>query len=156
MTLWQVAATLQEPSLRSVALVDTDATIKRLAEIDARAVGAARVKHHRYLLSDPATTAVLLYAGNECVGYSYVSASGHVGPLAATRADVLGDAFAAALKIAADGSSEKVSAFLPGTCEGALSLAIDVGMRITFPMLLMATPGFGDWVKYLPRNPGFM
>ncbi|NNH65755.1 GNAT family N-acetyltransferase [Rhizobium laguerreae] len=152
----QLAAKLQEPSLRSVALVDTDAAIRRLAEIDARAVGAARDKHHRYLLSDPATTAVLLYSGNECVGYSYVSASGHVGPVAVTRADVLGDAFAAALKIAAGGSSDNVSAFLPGTCEAALTLAIDVGMRITFPMLLMATPGFGDWVKYLPRNPGFM
>jgi len=30
------------------------------------------------------------------------------------------------------------------------------GMRITFPILLMPSPGFGDWTQYLPRNPGFM
>jgi hypothetical protein len=29
-------------------------------------------------------------------------------------------------------------------------------MRITFPMLLMASPGYGTWTQYLPRNPGFM
>jgi GNAT superfamily N-acetyltransferase len=152
----QVAANLPEPSLRAIALDDSKATIERLAEIDARAIGARRDKHHRFLLDDPATTGVLLYAQSECVGYSYISASGHVGPLAVTRADILHDAFAAALKIAIDRSPEKVSAFLPGTCYGAQSLAVDTGMRITFPMLLMASPGYGDWVTYLPRNPGFM
>jgi hypothetical protein len=76
--------------------------------------------------------------------------------LAVREADVLGDAFMTALKVAADGSSEKISAFLPGTCESALSLALELGMRITFPMLLMASPGYSSWTRYLPRNPGFM
>jgi hypothetical protein len=58
--------------------------------------------------------------------------------------------------MAADGNSEKVSAFLPGSCESTLTLAINQGMRITFPMLLMTSPGYGDWTHYLPRNPGFM
>jgi hypothetical protein len=30
------------------------------------------------------------------------------------------------------------------------------GMRIAFPMLLMSSRAFGDWSRYLPRNPGFM
>jgi hypothetical protein len=38
----------------------------------------------------------------------------------------------------------------------ALSLAVNHGMRITFPMLLMASPGYGAWTQYLPRNPGHM
>ncbi len=54
------------------------------------------------------------------------------------------------------GYSEKISAFLPGTCDWALSLAVNHGMRITFPMLLMASRGYGDWTHYLPRNSGFM
>jgi hypothetical protein len=58
--------------------------------------------------------------------------------------------------MAGDSSAEKISAFLPGTCVSTLSLAVRLGMRITFPMLLMATPGYGDWTLYLPRNPGFM
>ena len=37
-----------------------------------------------------------------------------------------------------------------------LTIAVNFGMRITFPMLLMASPSFGDWTKYFPRNPGFM
>lgn len=152
----RVMENLPEPPLRSVAIDGTAAHMKILSEIDAHAVGAAREKHHHYLLNDPENTGVMLYAGNACVGYAYIASSGHIGPLAVTRADVLADAFTTALKIAADVSPEKISAFIPGTCDRALSLAVGHGMRITFPMLLMASPGYGDWTQYLPRNPGFM
>ena len=152
----RVAAELSKTTLNSMAINDTAAHMKKLAEIEACAVGIAREKHHRYLLHDPTNTGLLLYAGSECVGYAYLGSNGHIGPLAVTRVDVLGDAFTTALKMAADSSTEKISAFLPGTCDSALSLAINHGMRITFPMLLMASPGYGDWTQYLPRNPGFM
>lgn len=147
---------LPEPLLRSIPIDDSAATMERLAEIDSHAIGVPREKHHRYLLNDPATTGVLLCTGSEVVGYSYIGSGGHIGPLAVREADVLGDAFMTALKMAADGSSEKVSAFLPGTCESVLCLAVELGMRITFPMLLMTSPGYGTWTRYLPRNPGFM
>jgi ribosomal protein S18 acetylase RimI-like enzyme len=152
----RVAAETPEAPLRSIAIGDSAGDMKRLREIDIRAIGVAREKHHRYLLNDPTTTGLMLCAGSECVGYTYLGSNGHIGPLAVARAEVLGDAFRTALKMAADGSSEKISAFLPGTSDGALSLAINHGMRITFPMLLMASPGYGDWTQYLPRNPGFM
>lgn len=152
----RVMAGLPDAPLRSIAIEDTAAHMKCLAEVDARAVGVTREKHHRYLLSDPATKGVMLYAGDACVGYAYIGSDGHIGPFAVMRAEVLGDAFKTALKMAAAGGAKQVSAFVPGTCTSALSLAIQQGMRITFPMLLMASPGFGDWTQYLPRNPGFM
>ena len=152
----RVMAGLLDAPLSSIAIEDTAAHMKCLAEVDAHAVGVAREKHHRYLLNDPATKGVLLSAGSQCVGYAYIGSDGHIGPLAVTRVEVLGDAFKTALKMAADGRGEQISAFLPGTCDSALSLAVKHGMRITFPMLLMASPGFGDWTQYLPRNPGFM
>jgi hypothetical protein len=37
-----------------------------------------------------------------------------------------------------------------------LGVAVGLGMRITFPMVLVSTRDFGDWTRYLPRNPGFM
>jgi ribosomal protein S18 acetylase RimI-like enzyme len=147
---------LPDAPLRCVPLEDTAAQRASLAQIDARALGVSREKHHRYLIGDSATKGVLFYAGGECVGYAYISTDGHIGPLAVTRADVLGAAFTTALKKAAGGGSAQVSAFLPGTCDTALSLAVEHGMRISFPMVLMATRGFGDWTQYLPRNPGFM
>jgi GNAT superfamily N-acetyltransferase len=152
----RVMETLPKSPLRSIAIDDTAATMERLVEIDSRAIGTSREKHHRYLLSDPTTAGFLLYAGSDCVGYGYIGSNGHIGPLAVMRADILRDAFTAALTLAADRSSEKISAFLPGRCDSALSLAVNHGMRITFPMLLMASPGYGDWTQYLPRNPGFM
>jgi hypothetical protein len=135
---------------------DTAASLAKLAEIDRGAIGVSREKHHRYLLRDLAMRASLLFSGNECVGYCYVATNGHIGPLAVTRTDVLRDAFTTALRMAADGSSDQISAFLPGSCDTALSLAVDRGMRIAFPMLLMASPGYGVWTQYLPRNPGYM
>ncbi|WP_348642312.1 GNAT family N-acetyltransferase [Rhizobium tropici] len=152
----RIRQTLPQPPLRATAIDGGAATMENLAGIDSRAIGASREKHHRYLLDDPATKGVLLYAGDDIAGYGYIGSNGHIGPLAVPRPDLLRNAFATMLKLAADGSAEKISAFLPGTCDSALSLAIDQGMRITFPMLLMASPGYGDWTQYLPRNPGFM
>jgi hypothetical protein len=147
---------LSDHPLRASVITDTPVHMDSLAEIDIRAAGVERKKHHRYLTNEAGTKGVLLYEGDECVGYAYVASNGHIGPLAVTRTDKLPDAFTAALKIAADGQSENISAFLPGTCTSALSLAVNHGMRITFPMLLMASHGYGDWTHYLPRNPGFM
>jgi hypothetical protein len=152
----QIMPGLPNAPLRSIPIDDTAAHMKILGEIDVRAIGVARTKHHRYLLDDPDTTGVMLYAGSECVGYGYAASNGHIGPLAVRQVEVLDDAFTTMLKMAADGRSDKLSAFLPGTCDSALSFAVKLGMRITFPMLLMASPGYGDWTQYLPRNPGFM
>ena len=152
----RVTVDLPKPTLRSVAIDDTPATMARIAEIDFLAIGVSRAKHHRYLLTDLSTEGVLLYSGSDCIGYSYFGSNGHIGPLAVTRKAFLREVFAAALQMAADRGSEKISAFLPGTCDGALTLAVDHGMRITFPMLLMTSPGYADWTQYLPRNPGFM
>lgn len=152
----RVTQNLPASPLRTAAIDGSAATMAKLSEIDSRAIGTTREKHHRYLLGEPTTTGALLYAGPDCVGYVYVNANGHVGPLAVTRTGVLRDAFATALRLAADRATEKISAFLPGTCDSALSLAVNQGMRITFPMLLMASPGYGEWTQYLPRNPGFM
>jgi ribosomal protein S18 acetylase RimI-like enzyme len=147
---------LRGAQLRVVPLEETAPHLHSLAEIDARALGVSRDKHHKYLIGDSATRGVLLYAGEDCVGYAYVNSDGHIGPLAVAQADHLGAAFTTALALAAESGSPQVSAFLPGICDSALSLAIEHGMRITLPMVLMTTRDFGDWTRYLPRNPGFM
>ena len=65
-------------------------------------------------------------------------------------------AFATAFKLAAETGASDVSAFLPGVNHAALDAATAHGMRITFPMVLMSAREFGDFSRYLPRNPGFM
>jgi len=147
---------LRSARLRCVPIENTPAHLQQLAEIDASALGVPRDKHHRYLIADGTTKGVMLYAGDERVGYAYISIDGHIGPLAVTQPDVMGDAFKTALALAADSGALQVSAFLPGTSDIALSLAVASGMRITFPMLLMSSRGMADWTQYLPRNPGYM
>jgi len=147
---------LQGPKFRCVPLEETASDLYNLAQIDARVLGVSREKHHRYLIADKATRGVSFYAGDDCVGYAYVSTGGHIGPLAVGRPDAVDTALRTALALAAEGDSSQVSVFLPGASETALRTAVEHGMRITFPMLLMSTRDFGDWTGYLPRNPGFM
>jgi ribosomal protein S18 acetylase RimI-like enzyme len=147
---------LHAPLLRCVPIEDTASHLDALAEIDARALSVSREKHHRYLISEGVANGAFLHSGAVLVGYAYVSAEGHIGPLAVVDPTVLGPAFATALTLAAQTESSRVSAFVPGTCHSALSGAIEHGMRITFPMLFMSTRDPGPWTLYLPRNPGYM
>lgn len=150
------AKTGPEPRLRFKRADGSTQDIAALAALDVSALGVSRESHHTYLLNDPAMKAFLVYDQADCVGYAYVSSTGHVGPLAVTRQDVMAPALTGALAIAAEGDSDQVSAFLPGSCESALGVAADHRMRITFPMVLVSDREFGDWRRYLPRNPGFM
>lgn len=147
---------LPSAQLRYVRIEETASHLNNLAKIDARALGVSREKHHRYLINDSMTRGVMLCAVDDYVGYVYVNVDGHIGPLAVTQADGIGAAFTTALALAVEGNSSHVSAFLPGTCDSVLSMAVEHGMRITIPMVLMATRDFGSWTQYLPRNPGFM
>jgi GNAT superfamily N-acetyltransferase len=145
----------KEQELRCTQIVNAPSHLDHLARIDACALGVSRTKHHRFLLNDGTSRGVMLYADDECVGYTYV-AEGNIGPLAVTRKTLLRSAFRTALKLAAGGAAPQVSAFIPGPCEAALSLAIEHGMRIKVPMVLMSSSDFGNWAQYLPRNGGFM
>jgi ribosomal protein S18 acetylase RimI-like enzyme len=147
---------LQGTQLCHVALEENASDLRQLVPIDKAALSVSREKHHRYLMHDATTRGFALYDGDDCVGYVYVAANGHIGPLAVMRPDLLGAAFATALDIAAENGSSQVSAFIPGTADAALKAAIEHGMRITIPMILMSTRDMGNWTQYLPRNPGFM
>jgi ribosomal protein S18 acetylase RimI-like enzyme len=147
---------LQGPRFRHVPLEDTASDLLGLARIDAKVLGVSREKHHRYLIADKATSGFGFYDGDDCVGYAYVSTAGHVGPLAVGEPKAVATALRTALALAVESGSSEVSAFIPGASETALRTAVELGMRITFPMLLMSTREFGDWTRYLPRNPGFM
>ena len=147
---------LQDAQFRCEPLQNNAARLQILSQVDAKVLGISREKHHRFLIEDDAMRGVAFWAGDEFVGYAYVSSGGHIGPLAVVQPQAMGTAFRTALNIAAEGGSAKVSVFLPGTSEATLGLALEHGMRITLPMMLMSTRDFGDWRLYLPRNPGFM
>jgi GNAT superfamily N-acetyltransferase len=147
---------LHGAQLRHVAQKETAVDLHNRTQIDMAALGVSREKHHGYLMQDRATRGFGLYDGDDCVGYVYVADNGHIGPLAVMRPNLLAAAFTTALDIAAESGSSQVSAFIPGTADTALNAAIEHGMRITIPMILMSTRDMGDWMCYLPRNPGFM
>jgi acetyltransferase (GNAT) family protein len=147
---------LEGEQLRCEPIEKSPARLRSLDEIDGRVLGGSRAKHHGFLIDEDGTRGLAFVEGDRCVGYAYISSGGHIGPLAVARPEAMTAAFRTALSIAVDGGAPNVSAFLPGASEAALTLAMQCGMRIAFPMLVMSARPFGDWRLYLPRNPGFM
>ncbi|TAM38967.1 MAG: GNAT family N-acetyltransferase [Burkholderiaceae bacterium] len=143
------------PVLRTAPIRTTATDLEALRQVDVAALGVSREKHHRYLLGDPGMEGVFLEEEGERVGYAYIAATGHIGPLAVMHADAIPGAFRTALAMAIAGDAKQISAFVPGTCS-ALAIAASHGMRFTLPMVLMSSRDCGDWTRYLPRNPGFM
>jgi ribosomal protein S18 acetylase RimI-like enzyme len=122
--------------LRSAPVEPSPSHLQSLTQLDLSTLGFSREKHHRHLLDDGTMKGVLLYDGGDCVGYAYVSANGHVGPVAVAQAWHMGAAFRTALDEAAASGAGQLSAFLPSTSE-APGIALEHGMRITFPMVLV-------------------
>ncbi len=146
---------LRGDKLRVTPIEPIASHLETVARLDLDSLGVSRDKHHRYLLKDSTMKGMFLHEAGDCVGYAYVSASGHVGPMALAQPSAVDAAFRTALNLAAASGAEQVSAFLPGVSK-AIGIAVEHGMRIKFPMVLVSTRAFGDWTRYLPRNPGFM
>jgi GNAT superfamily N-acetyltransferase len=136
--------------------IDIEADLEKLVELDLATLGVSREKHHRFLQGQSAIRGLLFHSGPDCVGYAYISANGPIGPLAVARQDMMSPAFRTALALAATIGAPQISAFVPGAATEAMSAAVAQGMRITLPMVLASAKDFGDWSRYLPRNPGFM
>jgi len=89
-------------------------------------------------------------------GYAYVWSNGRIGPLAAREASEFEAILKSALTMAATGTAEEVFTVIPGPNERAMSLALQHGLRITYPMLLMSEEPFGNWENYLIHSVALM
>jgi GNAT superfamily N-acetyltransferase len=134
----------------------SEAQLSAMAGVDRLALGFTRGKHHALLAREPGIRLFGFNMSGRLAGYAYVSQSGHIGPLAVASAELVAPAFDAALSLVAEGESENVSCFMPGSNPDMVRSATARGLRISFPMLMMSTERLGEWPCYLPRNPGFM
>ena len=124
--------------------------------IDQELLGFRRDLHHQFLLGGGAARAVRIEHACRAAGYAYISAEGHVGPLAiAPDADAKA-VVTAALRCAPEGGARQVSMIVPGRAEIVMQTALALGFRIEEPYVLMAWRPFGNWCNYLPSTPGFM
>jgi GNAT superfamily N-acetyltransferase len=124
--------------------------------IDQELLGFRRDLHHQFLLGGFAARAVRIEHAGRAAGYAYISAQGHVGPLAiAPDADAKA-VLTTALRCALEGGARQVSMIVPGRADVVMQTALALGFRIEEPYVLMACRPFGNWCNYRPRAPGFM
>src|SRR5712691_8145983 len=126
------------------------------SRIDQELLGFRRDLHHQFLLGGFAARAVRIEHAGRAAGYAYISAQGHVGPLAiAPDADAKA-VVTTALRCALEGGAKQVSMLVPGRADVVMQTALALGFRIEEPLVLMAWRPFGNWCNYLPSAPGFM
>jgi GNAT superfamily N-acetyltransferase len=127
-----------------------------MAEIDKALLGLQRDLHHRFLLGGGAARGVRIERAGRLAGYAYISAQGHIGPLAiATEADAEA-VVTTALRGALESKPSRVSMIVPGRADVVMQTVLALGFRIEESLVLMASRPFGNWCNYLPRAPGFM
>jgi GNAT superfamily N-acetyltransferase len=127
-----------------------------IGRIDQELLGFRREQHHQFLLGGFAARAVRIEHAGRAAGYAYVSAQGHVGPLAiAPDADAKA-VVTAALRCALEGGARQASMIVPGRADAVMQTALALGFRIEEPYVLIAWRPFGNWCNYLPSTPGFM
>jgi GNAT superfamily N-acetyltransferase len=127
-----------------------------LGEIDRELLGYSRDLHHQFLLGGFAARAVRIEHAGRAAGYAYVSAQGHVGPLAIAPDADARPVVTTALRCALEGGAGQVSMIVPGRADIVMQTVLALGFRIDEPLVLMASRPFGNWSNYLPRTPGFL
>jgi len=127
-----------------------------LGRIDEEVLGFRRESHHEFLLGGFAGRAVRVERAGRPVGYAYISADGHLGPLAVAPGADPADVVGAVVRCALEGRPKQVSMIVPGRADRILGAMSELGFRIDEPFVLLAARPFGDWRNYLPSNPGFM
>jgi GNAT superfamily N-acetyltransferase len=137
--------------------VRADATNAQvLGSLDHAVLGIERTRHHEFFLSQPDSTCYLFEHAGVPNGYAYVWSSGRVGPLAAIHPGSFESVMRTALVLAARSPTQRVSLLLAGSNEPALAWALGQGMRITRPLVLMATKPFGRLDAYGFHSPGLL
>ena len=151
-----VARNLADPGYDATPIAPWPEPREWMAEIDQALLGLRRDLHHRFLLGDGAARGFRIERAGGTAGYAYISAEGHVGPLAISPdADAKG-VVTLALRCALEGGPSKVSMIVPGRADVVMRAVLALGLRIEEPYVLMASRPFGNWGNYLVRAPGFL
>lgn len=144
---------------RAAEIVKIEGSQEMLGEldpIDETALGFSRRNHHAFFLQRKDGQGYLFRTGKDVLGYSYIWDDGQVGPLAALSEGAFDGILRASLSLAAEKHTEQVSFLTPGSNESAISLALQYGLRVHEPYILMAARPFGKWGQYLFHSPPLM
>ena len=117
-----VMARIGASSLEVLPIEPGPGTHDWLSRIDEEVLGFRRGSHHAFQLG-VAARALRIQRAGQPVGYAYISATGHVGPLAVSPGVDLGEALRATLHAALEVKSPQLSMVVPGRADRTLDAA---------------------------------
>ena len=151
-----VAQNLADPGYDATPIAPWPEPREWMAEIDGELLGLRRDLHHRFLLGDNAARGFRIERAGGTAGYAFISAEGHVGPLAIAPDANAKAVVIMALRCALEARASRVSMIVPGQADVVMRAVLALGLRIEEPYVLMASRPFGNWGNYLVRAPGFL
>jgi GNAT superfamily N-acetyltransferase len=151
-----VARNLVDACYETIPIVPGPEAFEWTGRIDQELLGFRRDSHHQFLLDGFAAHAIRIEHRGLEAGYAYISAQGHVGPLAIARDADAKAVVTTALRCALESGTSQVSMLVPGRAEVVMRTVLALGFRVEEPFVLMAVRPFGNWCNYLPRTPGFL
>lgn len=151
-----VAENLADLGYEATPMAPWPAPREWMAEIDEALLGLRRDLHHRLLLGDVAAHAVRIERAGGLAGYAYISAEGHVGPLAVAPDADARAVVTTALRCALENRPSQVSMIVPGRAAGVMQTVLALGFRIEEPYVLMAARPFNNCAIICRAPPGFV
>ena len=127
-----------------------------LDQIHKQALGFPTGWHNEFFTVVQDAHCLLFKKKGRLEGYAFLRRNGRIGPLVVKSASSFREALEATMRVAAEGDSEELTIFFPGTNEEAVLASVGSGFRITYPLLFLSSRPMGDWSNYLFYSPGLM
>jgi len=133
-------------------LIDSTALLSDLNHMDREVRGVNRGVDHCYWLADDDYSGYIFHAGNNAVGYAYISQQGFIAPVLATRDTFLADILTHCLHLLPADSDITPRIWLNGKNFASLTLLLKLGFRINEIAVLMTNRVFCDMRRYVPAS----
>lgn len=146
----------RKAELRVEEVVDFEASDRLLDRAHRLALGFPSGWHNQFFFEVLKARCLLFRRGSSVEGYSFVRSDGRIGPLVVRRKSSFAPALGLTLRAAAEGNSEKVTMFFPGTNKEASKTGSKTDFRIRYPLLFLSSKSLGDFENYLFHSPGLM
>lgn len=135
-----------------IEIVTSHRIINRLNKIDLKVRGTARPEEHFFFTGTENHKVLVFHENKKIVGYSILTASARVGPVAAIKPEYLQSLLAYSVNYGIEIGQQRQVVFANGENVAVVQALLKAGFRIEECELVMASERFSDPGRYVPGH----
>jgi GNAT superfamily N-acetyltransferase len=133
-------------------IVTSHRLINRLTKLDVKVRGTARPEEHFFWTGNESHKMLAFYDDKKLIGYSVVTTTARIGPLAATKAEYLSTMLAMSVNYGIEVGQNRQIIFANGENVEVVQLLLNAGFHIAEATVVMASERFSDSSRYIPGH----